>query len=479
MEVTLDRRRVIWVVDDSPTDAERARRLFAPEYEVLVISDGAEALERLSAGALPDLLLLDWTMPGMTGIEVCQYLRSSPGAMALIPVILLTARYGPEEVVQAFRSGANDYVCKPFIDEELKARVESLLQSKRLLQRAEKAEEDVRTLLESAPDPIFAINAQGLISFANDEAIRVLQRPRAEVIGRAFSSLVPGVTPHHVRVGVGESFLPPADVHIGAKVFSPSIRALPSDNASTTTVVLRDVTSRRQADSRRLDFYSIIAHDLRTPITSILLRLEMVFRGRHGVLPAGHIDDLRKSEKSLRSLVGMINDFLELARLEGVGYKIERKPFDLCELILNTMEDFKPLLEKKEMQWTTNCLDNPVNVVGDRQRLSQVVSNLVGNAIKFTAAGGKIGTTVHPKEDHVEVCITDTGRGIAQEEIPGLFERYARSPDTANETIGTGLGLMIVREIVEAHGGVIGAESRLGEGSTFWFRLPLAPAITP
>lgn len=471
MKPSFDRRRTLWVVDDSSTDAERVRRLFANELEVVIFKDGPAALERLASGAFPDIMLLDWMMPGMSGIEVCKFLRSTGSANFQIPVILLTSRYGAEEVTQAFAVGANDYVSKPFIDEELRARVSSLLTTQSFLRRAEQAEADVRSLLATAPDPMFAINAQGEITFVNEEGQRILNLPKEKIVGASFDALVPGVGFRHIGVGPGESFLPIPDVKIDGKTFSPSVRVLPSDSAATTTVALRDVTARRQAESRRLDFYSVIAHDLRTPITSILLRLEMVFRGKHGVLPAGHLVDLRKTESSLRSLVGMINDFLELARLEGVGYKIDRKPFDLGELVVETTEDFQPLLEKTGLDWKQEGFEERVEVVGDRQRLSQVVANLVGNAIKFTSAPGEITTRMNLTKDHVEISVLDTGKGIAKDEIASLFERYARSRDS-QDTSGTGLGLMIVREIVEAHGGVIGAESEVGKGSRFWFQLP-------
>ena len=109
--------------------------------------------------------------------------------------------------------------------------------------------------------------------------------------------------------------------------------------------------------------------------------------------------------------------------------------------------------------------------MGDRQRLTQVITNLIGNAIKFTQRGGIITTSVHASDDHVEVIIVDNGRGIPRDQIATLFDRYTRVPDVARETIGTGLGLMIVRELVEAHGGKIGVESEPGRGSKFWFRL--------
>jgi two-component system phosphate regulon sensor histidine kinase PhoR len=327
-------------------------------------------------------------------------------------------------------------------------------------------------LLTSAPDPIFAIDSEGKITFVNEEGLRVLNREQEQILGQPFADLVPGVGLRHIGVGPVESFLPGPDIHIAERVYSPSVRVLPSDNAASTTVALRDVTDRRRLESRRLDFYSVIAHDLRTPITSILLRLEMAFRGKHGVLPASHMGDLRKTETSLRSLMGMINDFLELARLEGVGYKIERNPVDLNKLVTSTVEDFVPLLEKNGLRWKHSGLEENVTVLADRQRLAQVMANLVGNAIKFTPGPGEVTTTLRATSFDVEFSVSDTGPGIPSEEIDGLFERYARSSNVARGAMGTGLGLMIVREIVEAHGGTVGAESLLGKGSRFWFRLP-------
>lgn len=472
MHFSLDRRRTIWVVDDSATDAERVRRLLAEQYDVEVIHDGALALERLSSGTIPDLLLLDWVMPEISGIEVCQYVRSASGKLPQIPIILLTARHGSQEIIQAFKSGANDYVAKPFVDEELKARVESLLEAKRLLERAEQAEADVQSLLSGAPDPIFAIDAQGNVAFANTEALRALELKEDEVLGQPFGALVQGISLSHIGVAPGESLLPLPDIRLKGKIFSPSVRILPSDSAATTTVALRDVTARRQAEARRLDFYSVIAHDLRTPITSVLLRLQLALRGRHGVLPTGLISDLRSIESNLRSQVGMINDFLELARLEGVGYKIDRQPIELGDIVRATIEDFLPLIEKNNLRWKIEGQLDGAIVLGDRQRISQVLANLVGNAIKFTPPPGTITTSIVANADYVEVSVKDTGRGIAKEEIPHLFERFTRARESAGETAGSGLGLMIVRELIEAHGGRFGVESEPGVGSRFWFRLP-------
>lgn len=462
-------------MDDSGVDAARVQKILTPLYHVETISDGAAALERLASGVAPDLLLLDWIMPGISGLEVCEYIRSSSGNLSKVPIILLTAhgrqQGGREEIVQAFKSGVNDYVSKPFVDEELKVRVDSLMNSKRLLERAEEAEEDVRTLLENAPDPTFAVDAQARITFANDEGLRILKRTSEEVLGQSFVTLFPMINPRYIGIGPGEALLEVHDIQWDGRTYSPSFRVLPSDSAASTTVSLRDVTQRKQTEMRRLDFYSIIAHDLRTPTTSVLLRIQMALRGKHGILPAGLIVDLRRMEASLRSQVAMINDFLDLARLEGVGYKIDREPVNLRSLIESTAEDFQPLMEKNNLTWKLVCDDSEAITLGDHRRLVQVVANLIGNAIKFTGGDGSITAYVRTTGDQVELLVEDTGRGIAPDEISGLFERFKRARG-ASFTSGTGLGLMIIREIIEAHAGTLGVESELGVGSTFWVRLP-------
>ncbi len=473
MESGLDQSRTIWVVDDSPTDSDRVKRmLVASFYRVEVISDGATALEKIASGSAPDLILLDWVMPGISGVEVCRFLRKLPTEISKIPILLLTAQHGTQEIIEAFASGANDYVAKPFVEEELIARVEALLNSKRLLERVTKAETDIRTLLNNAPDPIFVINAQGKVTFANSEGLEIFDKDSKEVIGKQFSDLFPTMALQTVSAELGEPMLPLPDVYFNEKTYSPSVRVLPSDNSSTTTIVLRNVTMRRLAEMRRLDFYTMIAHDLRTPITSVLLRLQLALRGKNGELPPGHVSDLRKSETSLRSLAGMINDFLELARFEGIGKKIEPTDVVLGDLVKITMDDYAPLLEKSNLEWVAEGLDLDETVSGDRRRLSQVLGNLIGNAIKFTPSGGRITTSITSSKEFVELSVKDTGRGIEKNEIPRLFERFSRAVEKPGETIGSGLGLMIAREIVEAHGGLIGVESEVGVGSHFWIRLP-------
>jgi signal transduction histidine kinase len=461
---------VIWVVDDSPLDAERARRALAGHCRVEVFHDGSAALERLASGPAPAVMVLDWVMPGVTGVEVCRFLRSAEGRQPGVGVLLLTSHRATEQIVEGLSAGANDYLAKPYADEELVARVGALLRARDLLERAEQAEALNRTLLETAPDPLLAVDEATRVTFANEAAGRTLGWPPSTLMGRPLGDILPGIVLS--EAASAHSALP--DVQVGDRLFSPSVRALPSGKESHAILSLRDVTERHRANARRLDFYSIIAHDLRSPLTAISMRTYRL--GRNRDLAPDMLDDIQKIEQSIASLTAMVDDFLELAQFEGSDYRIERKPLDITLLLARTMDDFVPLLEATELTWIHEPKPRvPVTVMGDARRLQQVLANLIGNAVKFTPSHGTITTSVSSVGDDVIVAITDTGRGIAPDALTTIFNRYTRAPDRQQQPVpGSGLGLMITREIIEAHGGRVGVESTPGQGSRFWFRVPSA-----
>lgn len=464
-------RRSIWVVDDSRLDVERAARVLSRDYETETFCDGSAVLERLAAtGDFPDVVVLDWVMPGISGVEVCRYLRDSETRQGLA-ILLLTAHRQTEQIVEGLSAGANDYLAKPYEDEELRARVGALVRSKALLERAEQAEAAHRKLLETAPDPLLVVDAVGRLCFLNAKASQMLG---AGSLGSVLADRVPALASAHIPPVTGEPALPPADVIVADRRFSPILTA----GRDTTTISLRDVTERRVLEERRLDFYSIIAHDLRSPLAAMTLRLALL--GNSGAdLDDKSRRDVATLQDRLRSLVSMINDFLELARLEGVSEHLQRSDVELRPLIEQVVEEYRPLLERDALTWlgvTESDTTLPATVLGDARRLLQVFANLIGNAVKFTPAGGSIGADIQHRPNHIEIGISDTGHGIAPSAQSSLFERYTRAEHSVG---GTGLGLLIVREIVEAHGGLVGVESQVGKGSRFWVRLPRRASVLP
>jgi signal transduction histidine kinase len=463
-------RPTVWVVDDSPLDARKAEKALSEWCAVEVFIDGSVVLEHLSSRPPPDVLVLDWVMPGISGIEVVQFLRSEKSRMSQVPVLLLTAQHQPSQIVEGLSAGANDYLPKPYAPEELRARAQALVRSAELLERAATAEKAVRDLLANSPDGFFAIDPEGIITYANQEAGRIFDVPVSSLIGSDVRKLLPTLPLHAVRRVTGQSAPPLPDIALGQRVYAPSIRLAAADPRASTTISLRDETERRRADRRRLDFYSIIAHDLRSPLTAMLLRADILLAGKRGPLSADATDDIRRFSGNIRAMVGMINGFLDLARLEDLSHKFDAVEVDLGALISTTVDELRPLAESKlSLEWSPPS--TAVKVLGDKIRLGQVLSNLIGNAIKYTAAGGKVVVATSVGDSFIETSIADNGPGIPAESIPTLFERFTRVAATSHK-LGTGLGLMIVKEVVEAHAGQVGVETVLGQGSTFWFRLP-------
>lgn len=473
MSATPNRARV-WVVDDSPTDAERARRVLTKSHRVEVFHDGSAVLERLSSEPAPDVLVLDWVMPGISGVEVCRFLRSQEAGKQGLGILLLTAHRNTNQIVEGLSAGANDYLAKPYEDAELSARVGALVRARKFLRRAEDAEEALRRLLETSPDPLLVLDANNCPSFVNEQASLVFGETQASICERTLSDLLPNFPQGLLNPRQGDSAAPIPELSIGGRLFSASLRVLPPNDVARAIISLRDVTEKRQLEERRLDFYSIIAHDLRNPLNVLKLRLARMLTLAQSAAADRLTHEIGRMDGTLDGLVAMINDFLELASLEGASYRLKRKSVDLKALILDVMSEFRPLLESRNQRFEGPVLLGSEDkwVTGDRQRLYQVLSNLISNAIKFTPPEGEICATLEADKSCVRVTIADTGCGIPKQVLPKLFQRYQRAEQ--HRVAGTGLGLLIVREIVEAHHGTVGVESEPERGTRFWFQLPRA-----
>lgn len=231
--------------------------------------------------------------------------------------------------------------------------------------------------------------------------------------------------------------------------------------------------SLKELEQMRKDLIANVSHELRTPLTSIRAYTEALLDGvvkddstRKSYLELIHSETLRLNR--------LIQDLMDLSLIESGKNIWNMKSFNINEAILLALERLKPQVEAKKLQVALDLEDNLPEVYGDRDRILQVLLNLVNNAIQFTPQGGRIGISSVKQQRHVKVSVLDTGRGIPEGEIPYIWERFYRVEKSRNRSLGgTGLGLAIAKGIVEAHGGNIWVESKMGEGSVFSFILPL------
>jgi signal transduction histidine kinase len=464
----------IWVVDDSPLDAERARRALSSDYDVTTFTDPSVSLERLAAGPAPDILVLDWMMPNLSGIEVCQFLRSAGGGHEKLGILLLTSARETDQIVAGLAAGADDYLPKPYSDAELCARIGALARTHQLHLRSQRAEARIEGLLSGTPDAIVAVDEEGSIVFANSQATAVFG---AGLVGRSSKELLPNLARlepiTHVAGVASTTNLP--DITIEGRVYAPTLRVGDDASAAHATVAFRDVTVTRGEETRRMDFYSMVAHDMRSPLSAMLIRNTLIEMGRFGVVSPALLGEVRKNEVTMKSLLKLINDFTDFARLEGAGLKLDRSLIEMNGLARRSMDELLPLADARKLQIELTPGARGAQVMGDESRLMQVFINLLSNAIKFTPPGGSIEVMTLRRDHTLEINVKDTGPGIPADARATIFDRFTRVETPGLVTAGTGLGLMIAKQIVEAHGGTIGLESEVGRGSRVWFALPLAP----
>ncbi len=250
-----------------------------------------------------------------------------------------------------------------------------------------------------------------------------------------------------------------------------------SGNYMGRILALRDVTAEREIADMKNEFVSTVSHELRTPLTSIKGYVDLILDGSAGDINEMQEEFLGIVKENSDRLVELINEMLDISRIESGRVHLKVEPLDISNSIDGAVDTFRAVLSQTDRSIDVHVPENLPQVVADPDRVGQVLINLISNAIKYSPGGGKVSITAGETGDFVTVSVSDQGLGISREDQKRLFTKFYRV-DTAmtREIGGTGLGLSISKTIVELLGGEIGCKSRPGKGSTFWFSLPLADA---
>jgi PAS domain S-box-containing protein len=481
----------VWVVDDSPLQTERATQLLSPHYLLDVFLDGSSLLERLSEAELPDLILLDWQMPGVSGLDVCQFLRERYDEVTL-PILMLTARGARQDFIEGLSAGANDYVAKPYDDAELLARVRGLVRTRQLARAMREREEWFATTLRSIGDAVIATDAKGRITFFNHAAEKLTgwraQDALARAIDEVFATLdEQGTLPKPPVLERKEQPAMQASGHAllvrkdGSRLpIDDNVGPIGPDGALGAVVVFRDASARTRAAAeaaQRADFeeklIGIVSHDLRNPLNVIALGTEALSRMN---LEPRAVKTMLRIRGSADSATRLVNDLLDFtqARL-GNGIPVRREPVDLRLVVQTVLDELVPAHPERTMTAVTS---GDTRGEWDADRIAQALTNLVSNALNYGASAGAVTVRTLGEPEWVTLAVHNTGAPIAPLLLPVLFEPMRRGSTHVDKSgRSVGLGLYIVKHIVDAHGGTLTVQSSSSEGTTFSLRLPRrAPA---
>ncbi len=485
----MEERGRILVVDDEPGMREGCRWVLSAEgYEVALACDGKEGLAKLAGGGF-EVALIDLKMPGIDGLDLLRAARERAPDMVCI---VITGYATLETAVEATKRGAYEFISKPFTPDELTCSVRRALERRRLLLEARQLREEMersllhlsteksrlRSIINCMIDGVLVTNREGQLVLTNPAALRMLRLRDADLVGRhlAHSGLSPECAELIASPLAGPEYeMVVREFAVGDSVLMANVAPIRDEQGEVlgAVAVLRDITRLKELDKIKSQFVRMVAHELRAPLGAISQYLDVLLSDAVAADPERRGRMLRRCQDRATSLLGLIDDLLDLSSIEAGRVARNLEALSVGMLLAEAVEVFRPQAEARDIALALDVALDVPPVLADRRDLSRVFTNLLSNAIKYNRDGGRVVLAVHQDDGRVLVQFRDTGYGIPPEAMAHLFEEFFRVKMAATERVtGTGLGLSIVKRLVEAHHGYVTVESKLGVGSTFTVDLP-------
>jgi PAS domain S-box-containing protein len=502
---TAGHARVLLVDDDEDVREGLATLLREDGFAVSTAPDGEAAIAQ-ATHALPEVVLTALQMLPMDGVELCRRLHQIEHDL---PVIVMTGLSDERSAIESLRVGAEDYLIKPLKYEAVLRRAERAIarRAAKLEQEAlhralnerlvlssireqEHAEDEAQrraqlnTLLENLKEGVLIANPSGRVLMTNDAArailgfgdedlstVAALDSPEAHdlegrPLGREAHPLMRALRGEHF-VDYEVLQVRPSGEQRRVVSTGTSVRD-ESGNVALAIVVFRDVTELRLLEQQRDEYVALISHDLRSPLSGVLIFVDGMKRSMEQKGLAVNLAE--RAERNVMRMKGMLEELTEATTLESHGVALTRVACDLRDLVASVVDGMG---DAGARRITIDADDgSPYVVLGDPSRLERVVGNLLTNALKYSAEDAPVSARLARKGSEIELRVIDRGIGIAAESVKMLFDRYHRTKAGKERAAGLGLGLYIARLIVEAHGGRIDVSSEVGKGSTFRLILP-------
>lgn len=424
----MDRTIDIVIAEDSMTQAMELQFLLeSNSYAVRLGRDGREALEQVTQ-QMPDLLISDIVMPNMDGYQLCREIRNDPKFHDL-PVILLTALSDAEDVFKALECRADYFVTKPYREEFILNKITQIINAR------------------SARDAAGVDTAQASVHGAVEQQI---QEEPARVLNLLIST------------------------YENAVQQKKEVQQANDELQAAHRELTRKNNQLEQLNAEKNRFLGMAAHDLRNPITAIGGFCSLFLADMIGPLTDQQRDIIERMRSSSKFMNQLLEDLLDISQIEAGKLELRLTPVDLVALITDNVKLNRMFAEKKQIELKFLVLCAPPTLILDAAKIEQVLNNLISNAIKFSQSNTEITVELSEEDKQVMIAVRDQGQGIEANELEKVFKPFEKTStrSTAGEK-STGLGMAIVKKIVDGHQGKIWLESTVGVGTTFHIALPL------
>ena len=484
----------ILVVDDEKIIREGSERILQKEgWNVTTAENGEQGLEYIKSDRF-QILLLDLMMPGIKGMEVLKWLQESYPDLL---IIVITGYATIENAVEAMKNGAYDFISKPFTPDQLRIVVKRALDKLNLEREAEllrleqeKSLKDIAneksktlTIINYMADGVLVTDHNGYIVLNNPAVVRMLGLQEDSPLGKhlfdwtqneELSQIVEKVLKmeNEKFQGVSQELILQDPPKVFLMAHSAPVRTEHGEILGSVTI-FHDITWFKELDRMKSDFVNMVSHELRSPLSAIRQQVSTIVQGLTGAVTKKQNQMLSRVTVRIDGLMNMINNLLDLSRIE-TGCLVQRKEqITIKEIIEEVVDTLISEIEKKNVDVNVNIEPSLPFLYADRQSMEIIFSNLINNAIKYNREGGTIFISVQTHGGFIEIKVVDTGVGIPEGDLSRIFDKFFRiRSEYTRKVVGSGLGLPLVKAIIEAHLGTITVESVLGKGTTFTVLFP-------
>lgn len=475
----MPKRELLLLALDDPSIQQLVKSaLRASNYESCSVEDGA-GLEKVLSEQSPALLLLGENFDGQGGLRLAE---KTLERFPTLPIILYAERQSSELSKEVIKAGISDCIHPPLSRAEILQAVQnstaralrigdwlrrevrkttSSLEERAKLSEVERAR--FESMFSSIQDGLIVLDEHNRILLLNRAACEMFHITTGNVIGKELCEII---SHPDIRSLVERASREPVKYHEvnmdEGQILNAQLNPIPGIGSAIT---IQDISYLKELDRAKTDFIQTVSHDLRSPLTAVMGYAELI--DRVGPLTGQQRDFLQRLQGSVRHITTLVNDMLDLGRLEG-GFDTRRETVSVGSILKYTLDIYGDRAQEKGVVIASNSPADLPMVRANPIRIRQLLDNLVGNAIKYTPAGGKVSVGIEAQDNQIILEVRDTGPGIPQDEHNRIFEKFYRASNAPEGVSGTGLGLAIVKSIVESYQGRIWVESAPGQGSSFF-----------